>query len=185
MIGIVQTLVSTAGSDSLLVQTRALDALFRYCTSFCLRIIPDLFLKAMYRVLSVPGSQEPPKTAHYSPMLHNVIVALALAFSDDPRFRDLKARQYFIDAAKNLMEAECQKPTLAVVQALSFLGTFYGSQGDQGLGFMYFGTYLQIPKRSSSEGIFLDSLGLSARVAQACGSAVLYKIVVADILQWA
>ena len=149
MIGIVHTLFSTVVSDSPFVQTRALDILFRYCTSFCLRIIPDLFLKAMYRVLSVPRSQEAPKTAHYSPMLHNAIVALALAFSDDPRFRDLKARQYFIDAAKNCMESECQKPTLAVVQALSFLGTFYGSQGDQGLGFMYFGTYCKIVKRLS------------------------------------
>jgi len=93
----------------------------------------------MYRVLSVNRSQEAPKSVHYSPMLHNVLVALALAFSDDPTFRDLKARQYFIDAAKGYMENECRKPTLATVQALSFLGTFYGSQGDQGLGFMYFG----------------------------------------------
>jgi hypothetical protein len=72
-------------------------------------------------------------------MLHNAIIALALAFSDDSRFRDLKVRRYFIDAAKNHMEAECQKPTLAVIQALSFLGTFYGSQGDQELEAMYFG----------------------------------------------
>ena len=119
----------------------------------------------MYRVLSVPRSQEPPKTAHYSPMLHNALVALALAFSDDARFRDLKARQYFIDAAKVGMEIECQKPTLAAVQALSFLGTFYGSQGEQGLGFMYFGMFIVqcwncVPK--------MNSLGLSARVAQAC-----------------
>jgi hypothetical protein len=98
----------------------------------------------MYRVLSIPRSQEPPKTAHYSPMLHNALVALALAFSDDPRFRDLKARQYFVNAAKACMEAECQSPTLAAVQALSFLGTFYGSQGEQGLGFMYFGTLIII-----------------------------------------
>jgi len=142
MTGNVQALFSTERHLTA-YPTSALDALFKYCTSFCLRIIPGLFLKDMYRVLSVPRSQETPKTAHYSPMLHNSIIALALAFSEDPRFRDLKARQYFIDAAKTYMEAECQKPTLAVVQALSFLGTFHGSQGDQGLGFMYFGAFFQ------------------------------------------
>jgi len=99
-------------------------------------------------------------------MLHNSIIALALAFSDDPRFRDLKARQYFIDAAKNYMEAECQKPTLAVVQALSFLGTFYGSQGDQGLGFMYFGAFIVMFFKKGLSECIRHSLGLSARVAQ-------------------
>lgn len=93
----------------------------------------------MYRALRVPRSQTPPKTAHYSPMLHNALVALASAFSDDPRIRDIKSRQYFANAAKNFIEDECQKPNISVVHALSILGSYHSSQGDQTLGYIYFG----------------------------------------------
>ncbi|KAH9474420.1 Nitrogen assimilation transcription factor nit-4 [Psilocybe cubensis] len=118
---------------------KALDLLFKFFTSWCFRIVPALFLRDMYRALSVPSSQPPPKTPHYSPMLHNALVALALAFLDDHRFRDLKARQYFANTAKSFIEAECQKPNLCVVHALSILASYHSSQGEQTLGYMYFG----------------------------------------------
>ena len=91
-----------------------------------MRIIPPLFLRDMCHVLLAPPSQERPKTAHYSPMLHNALVGLSLAFLDDPKFRDLKTRLYFIDKAKSYLEVECQQPDISVVQALSLLGTFMG-----------------------------------------------------------
>jgi len=97
----------------------------------------------MYRALSVPKAQIPPKTPHYSPMLHNALIALALAFLDEPKFRDLKSRQYFANTAKSFIEAECQKPNLSVVHALSILASFHSSQGDQTLGYMYFGKFSQ------------------------------------------
>lgn len=81
-------------------------------------------------------------------MLHNALVALATAFSDDPRIRDHKSRQYFANAAKNYIEAECQKPNICVVHALSIIGSYHSSKGDQTLGYMYF--------------------GMSARMSQAC-----------------
>jgi len=118
---------------------RALDLLFKFFTSWCLRLVPALFLRDMYRALCVPRGHIPPKTPHYSPMLHNALVALALAFLDAPQFRDLKARRYFADKAKGYIEAECQKPNISVVQALSFIASFYSSQGDQTLGYLYFG----------------------------------------------
>lgn len=118
---------------------KALDLLFKFFTSWCLRIIPALFLRDMYRALSVPHSQAPPRTPHYSPMLHNALVALALAFADDPKLRDLKSRQCFANYAKSFIEAECRKPNLSVVHALSVLSSFHSSQGDQTLGYMYFG----------------------------------------------
>lgn len=72
-------------------------------------------------------------------MLHNALVALALALLDDPKLTDLKARWKFAETAKGLMEEECRRPNLSVVHALSILSTFHNSQGDQTLGYMYFG----------------------------------------------
>ena len=117
---------------------RALDLLFKFFTSWCLRIVPTLFLRDMYRALCIPPSQTPPKTPHYSPMLHNALLSLALAFLDEP-FIDLKTRQIYASTAKSFIEAECRKPNLSVVQALSVLASFHSSQGDQTLGYMYFG----------------------------------------------
>jgi len=121
---------------------KLLDLLFKFFTSWCLRIVPPLFLRDMYRALSLPASQPPPKTAHYSPMLHNALVALATAFSDDPRIRDLKSRQYFARRAKSYIDTECERPNISVVHALSILGSFHSSMGDQTLGYLYFGQNL-------------------------------------------
>lgn len=118
---------------------RLLDLLFKFFTSWCLRIVPVLFLRDMYRVLRVPRSHMPPKTPHYSPMLHNALMSLATAFSDQPRIRDLNSRQYFARKAKDYIESECQRPNISVVHALSILASFHSSQGDQTLGYLYFG----------------------------------------------
>ena len=92
----------------------------------------------MYHALNVPPSQTPPKTLHYSPMLHNALVALALGFLDEP-FRNLKTRQCYAIHAKSFMKAECRKPNLSAVRALSVLGSFHSSQGDRTVGHMYLG----------------------------------------------
>lgn len=125
--------------SKLILSQRLLDLLFKFFTSWCLRVVPALFLRDMYRALSVPASQPPPKTPHYSPMLHNALIALAAAFSDDPRICDLATRQKFATVAKGYIDVECQKPNICVVQALSLLGSFHSSQGDENLGYMYFG----------------------------------------------
>lgn len=123
---------------------RLLDLLFKFFTSWCLRIVPVLFLRDMYRVLRVPPSHAPPKTPHYSPMLHNALMSLATAFSDHPRIRDLNSRQYFARKAKDYIESECQRPNISVVHALSILASFHSSQGDQTLGYLYFGEFLLV-----------------------------------------
>jgi len=121
------------------IHIRLLDLLFKFFTSWCLRIVPGLFLRDMCRALSVPPSQPPPKTAHYSPMLHNALMALATAFSDDPRIRDLMFRQYFATRAKSYIDTECHRPNISAMHALSILGSFHSSLGNQTLGYLYFG----------------------------------------------
>ncbi|KAH6903222.1 hypothetical protein BKA70DRAFT_603926 [Coprinopsis sp. MPI-PUGE-AT-0042] len=129
---------------------KALDLMFKFCLSWCLRIIPTFFLRDMCQVLNAPADQKPPpQTAHYSPMLHNVLVALALNLLDDPVLKATETKELYIAEAKKYIDKECGQPNLSTVHALSTLGTYHSSQGDQTLGFMYF--------------------GMSARVSQALG----------------
>ncbi|KAJ7583168.1 hypothetical protein C8J56DRAFT_790809 [Mycena floridula] len=132
-----------------------LDKLFKFFTCWTLRIVPALFLRDMYRALSVPRSQTPPRTSHYSPMLHNSLLAVATAFSDDPRVRDMRARVYFVAKAKHLMEEDSAKsPNIAFVHALSMLASFYSSSGDEMLGYLTFGTSVRV---SQALGLSVDS----------------------------
>ncbi|KAJ7016713.1 hypothetical protein C8F04DRAFT_926102, partial [Mycena alexandri] len=56
--------------------------------------------------LSAPRSQQPPRTPHYSPMLHNALLAISAVSSDDPHLRDAKTRDRFAQAAKTCLETE-------------------------------------------------------------------------------
>ena len=109
-----------------------------------MRIIPELFLRDMHRALHAPSSAPPPKTAHYSPFLHNSLLSVATAFSDDPQISSMETRQKFADEAKSYIEDECSRPSISAVQALSMLASFYSGQGLQTLGFMYFGMSARI-----------------------------------------
>jgi hypothetical protein len=84
-------------------------------------------------------------------MLHSV-VALALNVLDDPVLKASETKQRYIEEAKKYIDKECSQPNLSTVHALSTLGTYHSLNGDQTLGFMYF--------------------GMSARVSQACTSLV-------------
>ncbi|EMD40262.1 hypothetical protein CERSUDRAFT_110868 [Gelatoporia subvermispora B] len=133
---------------------RLLDLLFKFFTSWGLRIVPELFLRDMHRSLSRSPGQPEPETAHYSPMLHNAIIALATAFSDDPRIRDDTVREIFATKAKSYIESECEKPSISVVNALSTIASFHSSRGEQTLGFMYFG---MSGRMSQALGLGFDS----------------------------
>lgn len=118
---------------------RILDLFFKFITSWCLRIVPPLFLRDMCRALSVPKNEIPPRQSHYSPMLHNAILAVGTAFSDVPAIRDLRSRMYFLEKANSYFDEECSRPQLCVVQALALIGSFHSSQGDRTLGYIFFG----------------------------------------------
>lgn len=98
-------------------------------------------MRDMHRVLSVQVCDIPPRTAHYSPMLHNAIVAMALAFSDDIQFSDLKNRQYFVRKAESYIKDEVSRPNITGVHALSILGSYYASVGERNLGYFYTGVF--------------------------------------------
>ncbi|KAJ7255438.1 hypothetical protein B0H12DRAFT_532694 [Mycena haematopus] len=110
------------------------DLAFKFHTMF--PIIPSLFFRDMYRALSVPRSEEPPATPHYSPMLHNAVLSLASVLSDNRYLRDLKTRQHFVQAAQ--MCFDFKKPDHTMVHALAFIATFYTDCGDRIPAELYF-----------------------------------------------
>ena len=123
---------------------RLLDILFRFYTSWCLRVIPELFLRDMYRVITAPHG--PIRAAHYSPMLHNALLAVATAFSDTPTVKDPQVRKEFASKAKGYLEYECERPTLSTVAALSMLASYHSSEGVPELGHLYFGNHYPVPE---------------------------------------
>lgn len=118
---------------------RLIDLLFRFCTSWCFRVIPTLFFRDMQRALTLPASAPIPRASHYSPMLHNAILALATAFSDDPVVHHIEFRRQFAGRAKSHIEKDCLTPNVCTVAALSLIATFHSSRGEQSLGYLYAG----------------------------------------------
>ncbi|KAH9986615.1 hypothetical protein BJV77DRAFT_950868 [Russula vinacea] len=116
-----------------------LALLFRFFTSWGLRIIPKLFQRDMHRCLTSPNVSPPLKTAHYSPMLHNALLAVATAFSEDSAVKAPATRQLFADKAKSFLEDECELPKLSAMTALSILANYHSSTNHPTLGYIYFG----------------------------------------------
>ncbi len=72
-------------------------------------------------------------------MLHNSLLAVATAFSDDPVIKDPTTRQRYADNAKSFLENECELPKLSAMTALSVLANYYSSTNRPTLGYIYFG----------------------------------------------
>lgn len=129
-------------SQLLMCLSSLLDRLFMFFTSWCMRAIPDYFLRDMYTYLHPPPSSSSaalPKLNHYSPLLHNCMLAVATAFSSNPEIRNPETRAKFAEKAKGYIEVECSRPNISTVQALGLFASYYSGQGQQTLGFMYFG----------------------------------------------
>jgi hypothetical protein len=93
----------------------------------------------MYRCVTLPNTQTPLKTAHYSPMLHNALLSVATAFSKDPVIKNPDSRQRYAEKAKSFLESECELPKLSAMTALSILANYYSSANQPTLGYIYFG----------------------------------------------
>lgn len=73
-----------------------------------------------------------PPLNHYSGVLHNAILAVALAYSDNPHLRSRDVRDRFAKHAKLFLEREFQAPTLSTVQGLAILSSFHSGLSEQG-----------------------------------------------------
>ena len=107
---------------------------------------PDLFLRDMLLGLtSHPDSANTIKSGrdltYYSSFLHCALMSLATTFSTDPAVRSKHVREQFARHAKQLLEDECERPTLTAIQGLVFLSEYHGSLGERGLADLYFGMF--------------------------------------------
>ena len=125
----------TASFLSRLEHDRALQNFFAFFSDWQLRVISHLFLRdfalsighAHNRRLPAPRSQ----TWHYSPLTHNAILSVALAYSDNEHLRSREVREKFAKHAKLFLEAECRSATLSTVQGLAVLSSFHSGLAEQ------------------------------------------------------
>ncbi|KAF8704692.1 Fungal specific transcription factor domain, partial [Rhizoctonia solani] len=121
------------------------DILLHRCFAFhttWLRVIePEHFLRDMLVQLT-PGYPDPhpheARALSYSPFLHCALMSFATAFSDKPLVKAKETRAHFASCAKQHLEKECDRPTITVVQALTFLSDYHASLGERGLAYLYF-----------------------------------------------
>jgi hypothetical protein len=88
---------------------------------------------------SATNSESGDDLSYYSPFLHCALMALATTFSSNSAVRSKHVREQFANRAKQLLESECERPTLTAIQGLIFLSEYHGSLGERGLAYLYFG----------------------------------------------
>jgi hypothetical protein len=102
----------------------------------------------MHEAMNDPTAQTP----HYSPLLHNAILSVALCYADEEHLRFPGTRKIFAQQAKRFIDNDCANPTVATVQGLVTLSSYHSLEGEYNLGWIY--------------------VGQGSRVAQARGSSV-------------
>ena len=117
-----------------------IDLFMKFFASWGMRIIPSLFWRDMREAMKPNAPTTAVRTAHYSPFLHNAILSIACAFSDDPIIRQCGNRELFAKKAKEVLEDECIRPTISTVSGFQFLASYHSGRNEHGLGFLYCGT---------------------------------------------
>ncbi|WOO80275.1 Nitrogen assimilation transcription factor nit-4 [Vanrija pseudolonga] len=119
---------------------RAVDHCFRYFTSFGQRATPHLFYRDMEIALSLDNIEDLPLlTPNYSPLLHNVIISVGLAYADEEHLHASQTRRIFYQEGTKHLEREAASPSLATVAALALRSSFSSTVGDYSIGWVYFG----------------------------------------------
>lgn len=132
-----------------------LDRFFRFFSSWGLRVSPQLFMQDMIRAVMLPPNTPPARFSHYSPFLHNIILAIALMWADEEHLCNADTRSLFAEHAEKFLSVELARPTLATVQGLALKSSLHSTLGDHTSGWAYFGMAERVCL--SRECILLDS----------------------------
>lgn len=104
-----------------------------------LRVTAHLFYRDLHIAQGVKLGDLAVVTPNYSPMLHNYILAVALAFSDHPHLRATSTRRIFAAEGARSLDRECASPSIASVQGLVIRASWMSSMGDYSLGWVNHG----------------------------------------------
>nr|ADE10063.1 transcription factor [Tremella fuciformis] len=122
----------------------ALDRFFRYFSSWTQRVTPHLFYRDMQVALREENDEHiSTRTPYYSPMLHNMILALGLAYAEEQHLRALTTRTLFAEEGARHQSVECSASSVATVQALALYASFHSTNGDYSLGWFHFGSAMR------------------------------------------
>lgn len=144
-----------------------LDRFFLFYASWNLRVHPHLFFLDLQLALTLPADQPLPRYSLYSPFLHNIVLAIALKWADEPKLRTDEVRGMFARQADRYLVGELARPVLATVQGLAVKSSYHSTEGDHTTGWAYF--------------------GMGERLSHSCGSGYRLRTLgrgVADYVQW-
>ncbi|KAF8338284.1 fungal-specific transcription factor domain-containing protein [Cantharellus anzutake] len=153
--------------------TIILGAYFSQSCSWNMMVNPTCFVRDYSKALSQDVCGE---VAHYSPMLHNAILAFALAFSSNPVHQSVEFRRRFATQAKIYIDTECQAPTLSTVQALAILSCYYSGVAELVLSFTYLGTAMRVSQALNLENVKVGITPSDIDYQRACVFWSLYSM---------
>ncbi|GAA5899523.1 hypothetical protein JCM8208_000581 [Rhodotorula glutinis] len=133
---------------------------FCFFNPWCWWCDEEAFRRDMAICLGSSLPSPPTRLSGYSPLLHNAILALACALSDDQRAKESGAAKSLARQAKALVEEEGERPTLSTLQGLLLVGSFHSGNRLQGLGYLYSGVGFRM---SQTLGLGIDCSGLVRR----------------------
>jgi hypothetical protein len=122
---------------------QALDRFFRYFAGWTLRATAHLFYRdmeiALVALATNPDWDMVIGAPNYSPLLHNMVLAIGLAFLDDEHLRALPTRRKFAAWGERHLDREIASPSVASIQALALRSSFASTMGDYQLGWVHQG----------------------------------------------
>jgi hypothetical protein len=101
------------------------------------------FRSDMYTCLSIEGGSRSSRTSHYSPVLHNALLASACQLSEDSRANDGVAAA-LLRASQHELFIEGDRPTLSTIQGVLLIANYFTCIGKHGLGYFYAGIALRM-----------------------------------------
>jgi hypothetical protein len=102
----------------------------------------------MNRITAGEADHSSFRSAHYSPMLHNAILAVVWPMVGE-RPNSLDRAERFMDQALQWFHVEIDRATLCTISALEVIAVYYAGQGEPSRGWLYFGLATSIAQAST------------------------------------
>ncbi|ORY35048.1 fungal-specific transcription factor domain-domain-containing protein [Naematelia encephala] len=138
---------------------RHLDLFFSYLNGWCYNIDEASFRAGLYA--SASSSSPSWRNSHYSPLLHNAMLALTCPLAADrPGHYDHSRAELLANQASSYLDAEACQPMISTVRGLMLLGSYHWSTWRHSLGWLYEGMGVRM---AQTLGLNVDCSNLVTR----------------------